>query len=212
MFFGRRDAADRPHPVALVRDSVEILAIIAAGVWAVSTFLYNERIKPAADHEIVTPSVSVEVGPERGGVVPLTVHRTYVNNAHIALRVLATDDVVLGRRVDRAHRLKPGQAAFAVTPWQAVRERRTLYAPQGNSFTLNPGEVDDARIVVWMPARDFDQVRVYARVAYTRYVDTPPRVHEGSSLARESLTLRELLCEQPQCYTNRAFTDVTLWR
>ncbi len=51
-FYGSESAHSR---IALIRHIVEIVAIVAAGIWAFYTFIYEERIKPA--HE---PLASVE--------------------------------------------------------------------------------------------------------------------------------------------------------
>lgn len=51
MFLRRREANEAeqasPSPLTTVRDIVEIVAIVAAGIWAFYTFVYENQIKPA---------------------------------------------------------------------------------------------------------------------------------------------------------------------
>jgi hypothetical protein len=47
MLFGGSKQARDHHAVAIVRDVVEVVAIIAAGAWAFYIFAYENRIKPA---------------------------------------------------------------------------------------------------------------------------------------------------------------------
>jgi hypothetical protein len=59
-----------------VRHGVEALAIVAAGVWAFYTFIYQERIKPANEPAALDLSVSVQrLGRDaRREILEVTVH------------------------------------------------------------------------------------------------------------------------------------------
>ncbi|HEX3469268.1 MAG TPA: hypothetical protein VHT05_14405 [Candidatus Elarobacter sp.] len=45
---------------ATVRHVVEVVAIVAAGLWGFYVFIYQERIKPASEPAALAPSVAVE--------------------------------------------------------------------------------------------------------------------------------------------------------
>jgi hypothetical protein len=60
-------SAREPRPIRLVEDRwatvrhvVEAVAIVAAGLWAFYTFIYQERIKPAAEPAALFPSIIVQ--------------------------------------------------------------------------------------------------------------------------------------------------------
>ena len=64
--------SDREGPqrrTAAVRDVVEIVAIVAAGIWAIYTFVYVERLKPAWARPDVGLTASLHKLGERNGLV-----------------------------------------------------------------------------------------------------------------------------------------------
>ena len=50
--FGRRE---RDEPLATMRSVVEIVAIVAAGFWALYVFAYEQRSKPASEPPEAAP-------------------------------------------------------------------------------------------------------------------------------------------------------------
>lgn len=53
-------------PWATVRHIIEAAALIAAGVWAFYTFIYQEKIKPAGDPAVMVETISVQrIGQDR---------------------------------------------------------------------------------------------------------------------------------------------------
>jgi hypothetical protein len=65
MLFGARRSRD-PHAFAVVRDIVEVVAIVAAGIWAFYVFAYENRIKPSLADPNVDVSVHLLVRPGIG--------------------------------------------------------------------------------------------------------------------------------------------------
>jgi hypothetical protein len=58
--FFRRDRTGEASTLTMVRDIVEIVAIVAAGIWAFYVFVYENRIKPTLQPPDVTITGSIE--------------------------------------------------------------------------------------------------------------------------------------------------------
>ena len=86
--FGRRRSefdASGPGALATIRDVVEIVAILAAGVWAFYTFVYENQIKPAN----AQPEAQVEGSLTRLG----TRHGLIAIGSHVKITNVGTTDI-----------------------------------------------------------------------------------------------------------------------
>lgn len=78
-----------PTRAERIRTGVEIVAILAAGIWALYTFVYEQRIKPLAEAASFSVSTPVDQSAARNGVVFLTIHKRLVNTGNVPIDIAA---------------------------------------------------------------------------------------------------------------------------
>jgi hypothetical protein len=88
-----------PTRAERVRTSVEIIAILAAGVWALYTFVYEQRIKPLAEEPAFSVPTIVDQGATTNGVVFLTIHKRLQNTGNVSIDVAAEALSVYGEQI-----------------------------------------------------------------------------------------------------------------
>jgi hypothetical protein len=79
-----------------LRIGVEVVAIVAAGLWALYTFVYEQRIKPLGEAPSFSVPTSVEQGPTVNGVAFLTVHKGLQNTGNVPIDLAAETLSVYG--------------------------------------------------------------------------------------------------------------------
>ena len=87
-----------PSRAEQVRTAVEIVAILAAGIWALYTFVYEQRIKPLSEPPEFSVPTTVEQGPTVNGVVFLTIHKRLENTGNVPIDIAAETLSVQGER------------------------------------------------------------------------------------------------------------------
>ncbi|KQO71185.1 hypothetical protein [Methylobacterium sp. Leaf89] len=170
---------------------VQTLAILAAGAWAVYTFIYEARIKPALEPPAVSVTTSLVRAGERDRHVAIRSTVTRKNVGQTGVRVLGLVYNVTGVRVrfDASSSGKPedGQASadrtrtaraydFAGSGEAILREGRLFAgatAAGGEPSDLNPGESVSRDLIVYADRDRFDFVRFEVSLAYTKG-DEPP--------------------------------------
>jgi hypothetical protein len=90
--------------ITVVRDIVEIVAIVAAGIWAFYVFVYENRIKPA----LLAPDVTItgtmqRVGTSRG-LDAIRLQTVAHNVGTTAVKFLAYSVTIVGSHVVQSHR------------------------------------------------------------------------------------------------------------
>lgn len=97
-----------PTRAEQIRTAVEIVAIVAAGLWALYTFVYEQRIKPLEEAPQFSLPTTVDQGPTTNGVVFLTIHKRLENTGNVPVDIAAESLNVYGERIDlpggRMHR------------------------------------------------------------------------------------------------------------
>lgn len=97
-----------------LRIAVEIVAIVAAGIWALYTFVYEQRIKPLGETPSFSVPTTMDQGPAVNGVAFLTIHKTLQNTGNVPIDLAAEAISVYGER------LNPRAAAsHSDVGWQA---------------------------------------------------------------------------------------------
>ncbi|MBV9333028.1 MAG: hypothetical protein JO146_03395 [Candidatus Eremiobacteraeota bacterium] len=99
MLFGGKRRLRGPHAVATLRDVVEVLAIVAAGIWAFYVFAYENRIKPAMASPDVDVKASMTRLSERNGLVAVGLHLQMHNVSTVQARFLGLAVNVYGERI-----------------------------------------------------------------------------------------------------------------
>ncbi|HXM07288.1 MAG TPA: hypothetical protein VN936_07480, partial [Candidatus Acidoferrum sp.] len=78
-----------PTRAEQVRTAVEIIAILAAGLWALYTFVYEQRIKPLSEPAEFSVPTTVTQGPTVNGVVFLKIHKRLENTGNVPIDIAA---------------------------------------------------------------------------------------------------------------------------
>lgn len=178
----RRDEAHHHHRSAIVRDVVEVVAIILAGIWAIYTFVYVERIKPAMEEPRVLLSGSLQKLGEQRGLVALEFNMTMRNAGSTNVYLIASAFTATGVRFTSSG--TPTTATLFKGALKIyTRDARTLsrtpvyrlvnltrYADSryGGGFEITPGEAIPFSSVFLVRKRDFDEVSLDASIGYTK--------------------------------------------
>lgn len=88
-----------PTRAEQIRTAVEIIAIVAAGLWALYTFVYEQRIKPLAEAPEFSLPTIVDQGPTIDGVAFLTIHKRLDNTGNVPVDIAAESLTVFGEKV-----------------------------------------------------------------------------------------------------------------
>jgi hypothetical protein len=87
-----------------VRIVVEIIAIVAAGLWALYTFVYEQRIKPLSEAPSFSLSTIIDQGATVNGVAFLTIHKRLQNTGNAPIDIAAEALSVYGEVIGRSSR------------------------------------------------------------------------------------------------------------
>ncbi len=178
MLFGRRDQKDA---TSFVRDVVEIVAILAAGMWALYVFVYEQRIKPASEPPSLTLTGSLHRLGAHNGLIRLGMNATILNNGHTNASLIATSFAADGLRytanavpmTDRSidgltTYERDGRVASRTLVYRVVELTRQISPKYSTSFTLTPGETVPYSAIFVVKSGEFDSIALYGSLAYTK--------------------------------------------
>jgi hypothetical protein len=163
-----------PSRAEQVRTAVEIVAIVAAGLWALYTFVYEQRIKPLSEAPQFSDPVSVDQGPTTNGVVLLTVHKRLENSGNVPIDIAAESLSVYGEKLDsRVRRIQQDNTATFVqmsadVPRRAVAllfsfaklRSGAVGGDQSINFFVPPHSSSEETFVVAVPARVYPVIKI----------------------------------------------------
>ncbi|HEV7440827.1 MAG TPA: hypothetical protein VGN94_14560 [Methylobacterium sp.] len=171
----------------------QTLAIVAAGAWAVYTFIYEARIKPSLEPPAVSVTTALVKAGEHGDRIAIRSSVTRTNVGHTGVHILGLTYNVVGVRAQFG--ADPGrEAAFAGNlatsahveaardyalsePGSVILRQGTLFAGATDLPTtpsdLNPGEAVSRDLIVYADRAQFDFVRFEVSLAYERTEDSP---------------------------------------
>lgn len=180
---------ESPSAAALVRDIVEVIAIVAAGAWAIYTFIYVERIKPAADPPSLVMSGTLHKLGERKGLTQFSYDGTIRNNGNTNVYLIGEGYTVIG------FRLASNSAPVSVKPYpgsleydrdariesQAVIYRRyalsRFASPKfGGGYEMFPGQQVPFTGLFAVKSGEFDSIALYGGIAYGKDSKAHPTV------------------------------------
>lgn len=177
-----------PTRAEQVRTAVEIAAILAAGLWALYTFVYEQRIKPLSEPAEFSVPTSVTQGPTVNGVVFLTVHKRLENTGDVPIDIAAEALSVYGEKIVRSNgrvqrletsdlaqiradvRRKPVALLFS-----EAKLRSGAVGGAKTSFFLPPHSSAEEVFVVAVPAHVYPAVLV-ARIDFIRKAPISPKI------------------------------------
>lgn len=176
-----------------VNNVVQSVAILAAGAWAVYTFVYQAKIAPALEPPSLSVTSTLEKSGSKGSRIAIRSTVTRSNVGHTGVRLLALTYNVIGSRVHFRDSADPN-AGFNRDPDQAsiVTAARDYEEPQQREVilrhgvlfegattlpsrpsALNPGETVSRDMLFYADRDRFDSVRFQVRVTYSKDADPP---------------------------------------
>jgi hypothetical protein len=160
---------------ATFRHVVEAFAIVAAGLWAFYTFVYQEKIKPAGEPAALVPTVSIErLGRDsRRDILNLTIRLQ--NSGKTEIDIAADAWSVLGERfADRemVTRTTNGRSRTYSDEIPVVSTRLITTAvefreaaeggPKGRHIVIEPGASEAIGAVIVVPRGAYDMLHAEA--------------------------------------------------
>ena len=178
-----------PTKAEQIRIVVEIVAIVAAGIWALYTFVYEQRIKPLAEAPSFSIATLVQQSATTNGVAFLTVRKRLENTGNVGIDVAAEVLSVYGEQIGkRAHREERMESATRAQVTADVPRRKVALlfsiaklrngAVTGNqnvAFYVPPHSSAEAVYLVAVPARVYPVVLV-ARKDYIAKAPITPKI------------------------------------
>jgi hypothetical protein len=156
-----------------LRTGVEIVAIVAAGIWALYTFVYEQRIKPLGEAPSFSVPTSVEQGPTVHGVVFLTIHKRIQNTGNVSIDLAAESLSVYGERIEehaapRARIETPSRAVVAADAprrpvkllYSTAKLRAGAAGGSNTDFVVPPHSDGDEEFLVAVPAGAYPVVLI----------------------------------------------------
>lgn len=160
-------------PAERLRTTVETVAIVAAGVWALYTFVYEQRIKPLSEAPAFTVQTTVEQGATVNGVTFFTVHKRLVNTGNVPIDVAAEALTVYGERVMAQPRRVVRESATSAEIRDDVPRKPValLYSiaklrngavggNQNTSFYVPPQSSNEEDYLIAVPAKAYPVLKV----------------------------------------------------
>ncbi|HEX4013143.1 MAG TPA: hypothetical protein VHX17_04530 [Candidatus Cybelea sp.] len=181
MLFGSK-REDREGAIAVVRDVVEIVAILAAGAWAFYVFAFENRIKPSWANPQVNFAASLQRLGERHGLIALRLHQRLHNFGTVPAHFLGLAIDVYGERVSptNARQVPPPssttynyKAFFATTredPVYSLAYVTSLGDAASTQVTkLDPGDTLENDYTFYVPRNRYDLLTVEISGIFTKY-------------------------------------------
>jgi hypothetical protein len=183
IFGGRRHAGESgaPHATAVIRDVVEVLAVIAAGAWAFYVFVYENRIKPSFEQPEVNISASMWQLNERNGLIGVGLRIEFHNVGSVKANFLGFAANVYGQRVIPAKPVAQPEGtnlSYEYRGFYRLRPPVPVYSwayvtKSGNPATgvesvLDPGTTVENYRAFYVPQGQFDLLTVAIDAPYLK--------------------------------------------
>lgn len=193
MLFGGRKDLSHPggsHVTALVRDIVEVVAIVAAGIWAFYVFAYENRIKPALANPEVNVTASLQRLSDRNGLIAVGVHLQLHNIGTVRAHFLGLAVNVFGQHIlagasqrsFKRHGLEYNFGGFSRADSRVPVFSYAYITHLGNPATgedtaLDPGTAIENDRTFYVPRGRFDLLTLGIDMPYTKYDDATIPAH-----------------------------------
>ena len=183
MLFPDRDAPGRGDAIRLIRDVVEIVAIVAAGIWAFYVFVYENRIKPSFEAPDLVVTASMEKTSRHAGSIGVLVKTDFRNVGGVPIHFEGLAVTVLGRRVTlraqpRRTSLSKADTNEEIRTYYELSDPVRVYSygaitalgnPASKSgLELDPGQEIPQQQIFFVPGGRFDLLTVYVSARFTK--------------------------------------------
>jgi hypothetical protein len=179
MLFARHERKDT---ISTIRDVVEVVAILLAGLWALYVFVYEQRIKPASEPPSLIFTGSLHrLGGVQNGLIRIGMNATILNNGHTSVSLIATSFAADGLRssantvpmTDRSidgltTYERDGRISSRTLVYRIVELTRQISPKYSTSFTLAPGQSVPYSAIFVVKSGEFDTIALYGSLAYTK--------------------------------------------
>jgi hypothetical protein len=180
VFFKRRDGEPASGQLTTVRDLVEIVAIVAAGIWAIYVFVYTDRIEPFAKPVAPAVDATMTVEGAKGDLLAVRISQSIKDLGPGALHVMGRSANVTGNSV----RIPDSRSLRSVPTKNPAEEvdRRFAFARFETAFTyidreafwLASGQTFSYSSIVYVPRSRYDALILDSSFAYTRDSNAAP--------------------------------------
>lgn len=216
---------------------VQTIAIVAAGVWAVYTFIYQAKIAPGQEPPSLSVTTTLAAVGHQGDQVAIRSTVTRSNVGHTGVRLLALTYNVVGSKVRFADPAEPHAAPdlsgvnrvmaaryYAEPEHEVIVRHGVLFKGAGHpsdgetipDAVLYPGETISRDLMFYADRKRFDAVSFQVRMTYSKETDPPVplsfRLDERDQL--EALPLVPCPPDDEACtavVTTDFATDLSLW-
>jgi len=182
MLFSERDPDHRHNAIRIIRDVVEIVAILAAGFWAFYVFVYENRIKPSFTEPQINIGATMQKSSQRAGAVGVLLKTDVRNVGTVRFYFVGYSVTVLGSRLMLSTRVLPPEGS----DWSEVTHTSfTLSKPVavygfgfitglGNPSSPMGGQLEPAGSLeeehtFYIPARRFDLLTAHVDACFAKY-------------------------------------------
>ncbi len=180
MIFGSKRIGTT-HATAIVRDVVEVVAIIIAGIWAFYIFAYENRIKPSFAKPDVNVTASMQRLGEHNGLVTVGLRLQLHNVGTVKTNFIGIAVNVFGERVVPAtpppQPQRPG-THYVFNGYYRLQDKATVYTlayvthigdpSTGTETPLEPGTSVEIQRVFYVPKSRFDLLTMGFDAPYTK--------------------------------------------
>jgi hypothetical protein len=172
---------DEVQPLAPLRNLIEIVAILAAGIWAIYVFAYEQRIKPAAEPPSVLLSGSLHKLGMRDGLTQLGFKGTLRNNGSGNVSLVALGFTANGFRYTTQGTpllspVAPGSTLYQrdarigarALVYRETELTRFVDKRYRGGIIISPGEEIPYSGIFLVKNGEFDSVTLYGSAAFTK--------------------------------------------
>ena len=164
----------------MLRDVVEVVAIVLAGAWALYVFVYQNGIKPGLAPPTLSFSVAMRRVGDDGNLTVIRVDETIHNDGSVRAHFLGHSLAVYGSRVialdspapatSKATRtFWPPDYAYSKTAGLPPRVRHPAWPPStGVDMFVEPGETMPFNKEFYVPRGRFDRLTTYIASVFTK--------------------------------------------
>ncbi|MGA7354686.1 MAG: hypothetical protein WA431_05290 [Candidatus Cybelea sp.] len=186
-----------------MRDVVEVVAIVAAGIWAFYVFAYENRIKPSLADPNVDVSAAMRKLSERNGLIGVGLDVQFHNVGTVRAHFLGLAVNVYGQRIvgsasknaPKAGRLGYEYAGFyraaPAVPVYSIAFITHLGDPKSlEDLPIDPGSTVKYERTFYVPQGRFDLLTLGIDAPYTKFEASPvpSRLQVSSQGAARILT------------------------
>lgn len=180
MLIRRHDPEGTHHRLTIVRDLVEIVAIVLAGIWAIYVFVYTDRIEPFTKPVAPAVDASMTVEGAKGDLLAVRISQSIKNLGPAPLGVMGRFANVSGdsvripdsRSLRSPSRQRPNQEV--ARRYELARFETVFTYIDRAQFYLKSGQTFSYSSIIYVPRNRYDALVLDSSFAYTRNPNPVP--------------------------------------